>query len=305
MQIPTLVVPIAMLALMAQVSPAAAQTIPDEYQPVVQTLGKPADFKDAVLKVSIPRDDLPMTVSGRALPTSFGFSGWVAFTKGEDDLVVMMGDLVLTEGEVNPVLSSLLENGLEATALHNHFFWEQPRVYFMHVHGRGQPLALARQLKPALDLIAGAPRNVQEPRPAAPRFEGALDTAALARIIGHDGERAGPVYKITVGRPDIALRDHGAAINARMGLNTWAAFAGTDADAAVAGDVAMLEHEVTPVLHALRANGLNVVAIHQHMTGVTPLVVFLHYYGTGDAPTLARGVRAALDVLGATPASHH
>ncbi len=123
------------------------------------------------------------------------------------------------------------------------------------------------------------------------------------RIIGHQGEQGGPVYKITIGRPDVSVREHGAAINARMGLNTWAAFAGTDADAMVAGDVAMLEHEVTPVLKALRANGLNIVAIHHHMTDVQPVVIFLHYYGTGSAAKLAEGVRAAVDLLGKTPAS--
>jgi hypothetical protein len=133
---------------------------------------------------------------------------------------------------------------------------------------------------------------------------GTLDSPALAKIIGHQGEQTGPVYKITIGRPDIDLREHGAVINARMGLNTWAAFAGTDADAMVAGDVAMLEHEVTPVLKALRTNGLNIVAIHHHMTDVKPVVIFLHYYGTGPAAKLAQDVRAAVDLLGKTPASH-
>ena len=140
--------------------------------------------------------------------------------------------------------------------------------------------------------------------PSAPAQSSAtLDGAALAKIIGIKGEQSGPVYKITIGRPDIDLREHGAAINARMGLNTWAAFAGTDADAMVAGDVAMLEPEVTPVLKALRANGLNVVAIHHHMTDVKPVVIFLHYYGTGPAAKLAQGVRTAVDLLGKAPTS--
>ena len=130
-----------------------------------------------------------------------------------------------------------------------------------------------------------------------------MDTAKLAKIVGAEGEQTGDVYKITIGRDDLKLTEMGAPINARMGLNTWAAFAGTDADAMVAGDVAMLEHEVTPVLKALRSNGINVVAIHNHMTGVTPAVIFLHYYGTGPAPKLAQGVRAAVDLLGKTPAS--
>jgi len=138
----------------------------------------------------------------------------------------------------------------------------------------------------------------------APALSGTLDSTALATIVGQQGEQSGPVYKITIGRPDIDLREHGALMNARMGLNPWAAFAGSDADAMVAGDVAMLEYEVTPVLKALRANGLNIVAIHHHMTDDKPIVIFLHYYGTGPAAKLAQGVRAAVDLLGKTPTSH-
>jgi hypothetical protein len=131
-----------------------------------------------------------------------------------------------------------------------------------------------------------------------------MDTAALAKIIGHEGEQTGPVYKITIGRPDINLLDHGAKINARMGLNTWAAFTGSDADAMVAGDVAMLASEVNPVLKALRSNGINIVAIHHHMTGSSPTVYFLHYYGTGGASKLATAVKAAVDQLGKGGATH-
>jgi hypothetical protein len=141
-------------------------------------------------------------------------------------------------------------------------------------------------------------RGAQGTAPAASAAGGSLDSAALAKVIGHQGEQSGAVYKITIGRPDITVREHGAAINARMGLNTWAAFTGTDQDAMVAGDVAMLDHEVTPVLKAMRASGLNIVAIHHHMTGIAPQVIFLHYYGTGPAAKLAHGVRAALDLLG-------
>ncbi|MEW6322277.1 MAG: DUF1259 domain-containing protein [Acidobacteriota bacterium] len=164
------------------------------------------------------------------------------------------------------------------------------------MHGRGTPADLATRLKPAVDLIDQAIRRA----PAAPATApaGPVDGAAVSQIIGHPGEPNGPVYKITIGRPDLDVREHGAAINARMGLNTWAAFAGTDGDAMVAGDVAMLEHEVTAVLETLRAYGLQVVAIHHHMTGVTPGVIFLHYYGTGPAVALARGVRAAVDLTG-------
>jgi uncharacterized protein DUF1259 len=283
--------------------PAFAQEMPGEYKTVLAILGKAGDFKDGVLKVNIPRNDLRVTIGQRPAPTPFGFGGWVALSKGTGGSEVLMGDLVLTEDEVNPVMSAILGNGLDVTALHNHFFWEQPRIFYMHVHGMGSAADLTQRLKPAIELIDRAVKGA--PPAAAPPAAGTLDSAALARIIGHPGEQSGPVYKITIGRPDINLREHGAVINARMGLNTWAAFAGTDADAMVAGDVAMLEHEVTPVLKALRANGVNVVAIHHHMTDVKPVVIFLHYYATGPAARLAEAVRAAVDLLGKPAASLH
>ena len=279
------------------------QDMPAEYKNVLAALGKSGDFKDAVLKVNIPRSDLRVTIGERSAPTPFGFGGWLALTKGEGGHDVMMGDLVLAEDEVNPVMSAILENGLDVTALHNHFFWERPRIFYMHVHGMGTAADLAKRVKPAIDLIDQSVKRTQPPTPTPAPASAALDGAALARIVGHQGEQSGPVYKITIGRPDIDLREHGAVINARMGLNTWAAFAGSDGDAMVAGDVAMLEHEVTPVLKTLRANGIQVVAIHHHMTAVKPVVVFLHYYGTGPAARLAQALRGALDLLGRTPAS--
>jgi uncharacterized protein DUF1259 len=286
---------------------ALGQAVPGEYQAVLDALGRTGDFHDGVLKVNIPRADLHVSIGGRPAPTPFGFGGWVAMTKGTEGGEVLMGDLVLTDDEVNPVMSALLANGIDVTALHNHFFWEQPRIFYMHVHGTGAAADLTRRLKPALDSIgrgatSGArPPGTATPSAAAPQPAGTLDGAALARIVGHEGEQTGPVYKITIGRADLHIREHGAAITARMGLNTWAAFAGTDADAMVAGDIAMLESEVTPVLKALRAHGLNIVAIHHHMTGVQPVVIFLHYYGTGPAADLAQGVRSAVNLLGTTP----
>jgi hypothetical protein len=271
---------------------------------VLTSLGRTGDFKDGVLKVNIPRSDLKVTIGQRSAPTPFGFGGWVAFTKGADGMDVMMGDLVLGEDEVNPVMSKLLENGLEVTALHNHFFWEQPRIFYMHVHGTGTAADIAGRLKPALALIPTPPAPAAGAAAPAPP-PGGLDVASLARTVGQEGEQSGPVYKITIGRPDIDLREHGAKINARMGLNTWAAFTGTNADAMVAGDVAMLAPEVTPVLKALRSAGINVVAIHHHMTGTDPIIIFLHYYGTGSAEKLAVGVRAAVAQLGKPPGARH
>lgn len=291
------------VALLAFADPAAAQDVPADYAAFITAVERQGDFKDGVLKVNIPRNDLRVTIAGRPAPTPLGFGGWLALTRAAGGSNVMMGDLVLTEAEVNPVMSALLDNGLDVTALHNHFFHEEPRIFYMHVHGRGAAADLARRVRRALALIGGAtvPGSPPSATPAAPGVSG----PALAAIIGHQGEQNGPVYKITIGRPDIDLRAHGAKINSRMGLNTWAAFAGADTDAMVAGDVAMREHELTRVLKALRRHGLDVVAIHHHMTGVKPMVVFLHYFGRGEAATLARGVRAALDVLGkAAPGAH-
>jgi uncharacterized protein DUF1259 len=280
---------------------AYAQEMPADYQEVLKTLDRKGDFKAGVLKVNIPRNDLKFTIQGVSTPTPFGFSGWISLTKGTGDVDVMMGDLVLLQDEVNPVLSALLDHGLEVTALHNHFFWDDPHIFYMHVHGIGKVIDLAHRVKPALDLIG------RVASPGVTPISGAgtpLDTEKLAKIVGHAGEQSGAVYKITVGRDDLGMKEHGATINARMGLNTWAAFLGTQEDAAVAGDVAMLEIEVTPVLKALRKNGIDIVAIHQHMIGDRPVVIFLHYWGRGPAEKLATAFKAALDELGRERPGH-
>jgi hypothetical protein len=276
--------------------PVRAQDIPAEYQAVMSTLGKQGDFQDNVLKVNIPRNDVKVNVAGTPTPTPFGFGGWVAMTKGDGGHQVLMGDLVLLQEEVNPVMSALLDNGLEVTALHNHFFWDEPRMFYMHVHGHGTAAELARKLKPAIDLIGKAASASNAPAAAPP--QNALNTARLVEIVGTQGEQTGAVYKFTLGRHDLKVVEMGAAINARMGLNTWAAFTGTNDNAAMAGDIAMLESEVTPVLKALRKNGLDVVAIHHHMTNDRPMIIFLHYWGKGPAETLATGFKAAVNELG-------
>jgi len=277
--------------------PLRAQEIPGEYQPVLTITGKSGDYKANVLKVNVARNDLHVTANKLALPTPFGFGGWFAMTKGDGGDDVMMGDLVLLQEEVNPVMSALLDNGLEITALHNHLFWEDPRIYYMHVHGHGRPADLAKQIKPALDLIGKGASSQPAAKPASSAVT-TLDTANIAKIVGHEGDQSGAVYKITIGRDDIKLKDMGATINARMGLNTWAAFYGNNDNAAIAGDIAMLEKEVTPTLKALRSHGLDVVAIHQHMLSTQPTVIFLHYWGQGKADDLANGFKAALDQLG-------
>lgn len=271
-----------------------SQEIPSEYKEVFTILGKQGDYASSVLKINIPRNDLSVTIQGMPVPVALGFGGWVAMSKGEGGRTVMMGDLVLVEKEVNPVMSALLDNGIDVTALHNHFFFEEPRIFYMHVMASGAPSDLAHKLKPALNLMGQGSKSASSPSDAKP----SIDTAQLTQIIGHKGEQNGAVYKITIGRDDLHLREMGAIINARMGLNTWAAFIGTDEKASVAGDVAMLPHEVTPVLKTLRSHGINVVSIHNHMIGTQPEILFLHYWGQGKAVDLATGFKAALDQLG-------
>jgi len=291
-------------ALLLNAAPLSAQDVPKDYQEVLTFLGRAGDFKTKVLKVNVPRGDLHVAIAGQSTPTPFGFGGWVAMTKGDGGMEVLMGDLVLTQEEVNPVLSALLDHGIEVTALHNHFFFEEPRIFYMHVHGHGEALNLARSLKPALDLIGHASPAPMDAKPAtapaSPPATFPFDTTALNKIAGFDGEKLGSVYKFTLGRDDLHLTEMGAAINARMGLNSWAAFAGNNDEARIAGDIAMRANEVNAVLKALRSHDLNIVAIHHHMLDTQPNVIFLHYWGRGPASTLAAGFRAALDELGSS-----
>ena len=194
-----------LLLLLSGAETSRAQEMPADYKAVMTTLGKQGDFKDGVLKVNIPRTDLKVTIRERPVPTPLGFGGWVAMTKGDGGHEVLMGDLVLTEDEVNPVMSALLDNGIDVTALHNHFFWEQPRIFYMHVHGMGTAADLASALKPAIASIDKAMRSAPQGPAAAARPPTGVTAATVAGIIGHQGEQNGPVYKITIGRD----RHHG------------------------------------------------------------------------------------------------
>ena len=199
---------------------ARGQAMPADYQQVLTTLGRQGDFKANVLKVNIPRNDLSVTVAGIRTPTPFGFGGWVAMTKGNEGGEVLMGDLVLTEDEVNPVMSALLTNGIDVTALHNHFFWEQPRIFYMHVHGTGTAADLTRRLKPALDSFGrGATSSATQPgtatpSAAAPQSAANLDGAALARIVGRGRADRSRVqdhdWPSRSAHPGARRRDHGA-----------------------------------------------------------------------------------------------
>ena len=281
---------VALTALTLAAAPHAAGTAIDTAR-VEQLTGAKGKMDRAagVFKVSAPRSDLAVTVGGVKLTPPSGLTSWAAFQSAGSGVMVM-GDMVLTEEQVNPVMSVALDNGLEVTALHNHFLGETPRVMFMHIGGHGDPETLAGAVGKVLARI----KEPGEPVPAADidPTKTQLDTDKIAAALGHRGDLGGGVYKVTIGR---TARMHGQVIGSTMGVNTWAAFSGSNERAMVDGDFAMLESELQPVLKALRHAGILIVAIHQHMTGEEPRVMFLHYWGVGPAEDLARGVRSALD----------
>ncbi|HKA87932.1 MAG TPA: DUF1259 domain-containing protein [Haliangiales bacterium] len=248
--------------------------------------------KEGVFKVTAPRTDLAVTAGGVKLTPPMGLTSWAAFARAASHTVVM-GDLVLLEDQVNPVMSVALDNGLEVTALHNHFFWDTPKVMFMHIGGMGDEAKLAEAVGKVLAKIketSGGKGDV--PRADIDPAKTTLDPAKIETVLGQRGDLKDGVYKVVVGRE---TKMHGATMGNAMGVNTWAAFAGSDDRAVVDGDFAMLESELQHVLAALRGAGIHIVAIHQHMTGESPRVVFLHYWGVGSTQALARGLRAALD----------
>jgi hypothetical protein len=248
--------------------------------------------EEGVFKVTLARKDIGPTVSGAPIVPDQGLGAWAAFTVAADHVMVM-GDIVLRESEVNPVMSVALDNGLEVTALHNHFLWDSPRVMFMHIAGMGEQEQLAKSVGA---VFAKVKEFMQSP-PAERAINvdparTSLDGEAVQRMLGHKGTLANGVLKVVIGRE---ASMNGQRVGKEMGVNTWAAFAGGDELAVVDGDIAMLEGEVQNVLKALRSNDINIVAIHNHMTGESPRYVFLHYWGAGPALKLAAGLRAALD----------
>jgi hypothetical protein len=281
---------IALTALVIAAAPHASTASLDtaRIEQLTGAKGK-LDRASGVFKVSVPRTDLALTVYGVKLTPPSGLTSWAAFEPMGSDAMVM-GDVVLTEEQVNPVMSTALDNGLEVTALHNHFLGESPRVMFMHIGGSGSVERLAGAVGKVFARIKepGVPLPHADIDPARTQ----LDIGKLATILGHQGDLAGGVYKVTIGR---TARMHGQEIGSTMGVNTWAAFSGTNDQAVVDGDFAMTESELQPVLKALRHADIQIVAIHQHMTGEEPRILFLHYWGIGRAEDLARGLREALD----------
>ncbi len=249
------------------------------------------DAKEGVFKVSLPRTDLSVTAAGAHLTPALGLTAWAAFTRAGKHTMVM-GDIVLLEDQVNPVMSAALDAGLEVTALHNHFFWDAPKVMFMHVGGMGEEKTLAEgvgKVFAKLKETSGGKGEVA--RAEVDPAKTTLRPAKIEAVLRYPGELKNGVYKVVIGR---TTKMGGHTVGKAMGVNTWAAFVGSDDKALVDGDFAMLESELQPVLKALRAGGIEVVAIHNHMTDESPRIIFLHYWGVGPSEGLAKTLAAAL-----------
>lgn len=259
----------------------------------IETLtGAKGQFNEAegVFKVSVPRSDLQVQTAGARMTPPLGLTSWAAFIRAGTQTMVM-GDMVLTQSQVNPVMSVALDNGLEVTALHNHFLWESPRVMFMHVGGMGDEAKLSAALGKVFAAIKDTSGRVDEPTTAVDPAKSSLDPRTIESVLGRKGDLKDGVYKITIGR---VTSMHGQAVGNVMGVNTWMAFAGSDDAAIVDGDFAVLSSELLGVLKAMRGAGINIVSIHNHMTEEEPRIMFLHYWGVGSTAALSRGLKAAL-----------
>jgi len=254
--------------------------------------------QEGVYKVTFPREDVKVSVAGWTLPPFMGLGTWAAF-EGTNEKAMMMGDTVLFEDEVNAAMSAALDNGLSVTALHNHFFFDEPKVFFMHVAGEGTVEQLATAVRKVYDKIkeirAGNPQPKDSfggtPLPG----KSSISAEPLNAVFGMSGEVNKGMVKFVIGRP---AKMHEVAINNTMGVNTWAAFAGSDDNAVIDGDFAVTEDELQPCLKALRVGGINIVAIHSHMTHEQPRILFFHYWGRGGAKELAEAIKGAFVVSG-------
>jgi hypothetical protein len=282
-------------------APASAPKPPlDSARIAAATGGKP-ETTDNVVKVAFPRDDVKVEVDGWTKFAPFmGLTTWAAFVPGEKAGVeaMVMGDVVLFEDEVNPAMSAALDHGLQVTALHNHFFFDKPRVYFMHIGGEGNADDLGKGVKAILDSEKAVRAKSAQPvgtfGKAAPKGPSRIDAAKLDAVFGFKGQAKDGMYKAVMGRKTQA--ECGCTIGKAMGVNTWAAFAGTDEDAVVDGDFSVAAGELQPVLKSLRGDGINIVAIHSHMAQESPRLLFMHFWGRGKAADLAAAVKKAVDL---------
>jgi hypothetical protein len=291
------VLTLACLALMGSLTSATAADVRLDTATIERLTGVKGELseKEGAFKVSVPRSDLDVTAAGVKMTPPLGLTSWAAFQKAGDHAMVM-GDMVLLEDQVNLVMSVALDNGLTVTALHNHFFWDSPKVMFMHIGGMGDEAMLAGAVGKVLATIKDTSGGKGEvPRVELSPAQTSLDPRAIEDVLGVKGQLANGVYKVTLGR---TTKMDGHEIGNTMGVNTWAAFAGSDAKAVVDGDFVMFEPEVQPVLKALRGAGISIVAIHNHMIEESPRTVFLHYWGVGSTRDLAQGLKAALAIQG-------
>jgi hypothetical protein len=284
-------------------SPPSAEAPTPAIDPaaVEKATGIKPEIAGRVVRVAYPRSDVKVEVDAWAMPPFMGLTSWAGFTPGEKPGVeaMVMGDLVLFEDEVSDAMSAALDNGIAVTALHNHFFFDKPHVYFMHIEGEGSVAALGKGVRAALDAMKAVRAKSAQTRD---RFEGtaipaksAIDAAKIEAVFGVKPAAKDGMAKVTIGRAGTKAAC-GCKIGAPMGVNTWAAFAGTEDNAVVDGDFAVTEDELQPVLKSLRGSGIHVVAIHHHMVGETPRILFLHYWGRGPAATLAANVKKAIDL---------
>ncbi|PWT75465.1 MAG: hypothetical protein C5B59_08875 [Bacteroidetes bacterium] len=254
-------------------------------------------------KITVPQNDLQVEVDGFKIIPAMGLGSWAAFTPGKEGAMVM-GDIILTEKDLKPVQQEVIHEGLTITAIHNHFVRNHPNILYMHIGGSGTTESMAQKVKAVFDAVSNSRGLVPSSSPADSVIT-SLDANALDAIIGSKGEWSKGVYKYTIGRPDVDLREHGTKVTTFMGFNTWAAWQGSPDHAAVAGDFTMLEDEVAPVIKALIENGIEVVAVHNHMVHEQPRIFFLHYWGVGNATQLAKGLRAALNQTGKSGSKEH
>jgi Domain of Unknown Function (DUF1259) len=254
--------------------------------------------KERVYKITFPRNDVKVVVDGWTMPAFMGLGTWTAFKETQNGAMVM-GDTVLFEDEVNAALSAALDDGLSVTALHNHFFFDQPKVFFMHIEGEGTADKLAGAVRKVYDTIKNTRAANAQPKDSfgarSLPEKNSINAALLNEIFGAQGEAKDGMVKFPIGRP---AKMHGTSIDKEMGVNTWAAFAGSDDNAIVDGDFAVTEDELQPVLKSLVKDKINIVAIHQHMTHEEPRIIFFHYWGRGRAKDLANAIKGGLLVGG-------
>ncbi len=247
-------------------------------------------------KITVPQNDLNVMVDGFKIIPAMGLGSWIAFTHSRDGAMIM-GDIILTETDLAPFEQEVIHQGLTISAIHNHFLRNRPAVMYMHIGGMGKTGEMAKKVKAIFDKVTEL-RGKNPSSAPADSVVNTIDTKKLDAIIGYKGEMSKGVYKYTIGRPDVDLKEHGLPVTNFGGFNTWAAWQGTEDKAAVAGDFTMLENEVDPVVKTLIENGIEVVALHNHMVHERPRIFFLHYWGVGPVEKLARGLKAALNQTG-------